>query len=134
MLAALPGQQGVERAERSSFVGQGFGPTAGGTGGAGPGLGGVCPALGLPSCGGRSIGRWADGCRGSRRRGPTHPLQIDAEQHQICTGHAVYLTEETEWIKLSEVPNLPDGWDWMAAENSEDDDEPEDDPYVRPTA
>ena len=40
--------------------------------------------------------------------------EVDAEQHRACPGHAVYLTEETEWIKLSEVPNLPDGWDWLA--------------------
>ena len=43
-----------------------------------------------------------------------------------------YLTEETEWIKLSEVPNLPDGWDWLADDWTDSEQhEREEDPEVQ---
>jgi ParB family transcriptional regulator, chromosome partitioning protein len=58
--------------------------------------------------------------------------EVDAEQHRACPGHAVYLTEETEWIKLSEVPNLPDGWDWLADDWTDSEQhEREEDPEVQ---
>lgn len=63
----------------------------------------------------------------------TEGNELDPEQHQSCHGHAVYLAEDNEWIPLSEVPNLPAGWQWEASEDNEneeagDDEQP--DPQV----
>ncbi len=60
--------------------------------------------------------------------------EIDPDQHQQCPGHAVYLTEDIEWIRLSEVPNLPQGWQWepeAAQEDEPDQEAGEPDPYVQ---
>ena len=47
---------------------------------------------------------------------------IDPEDHRQCPGHAVYVCDDARWIKLSEVPNLPAGWDWEPREGQADDD------------